>query len=100
MPYSRRHYFSMEQLYADLLADGECLVCQKALPILGPNRPYSIQATIPDAPNDETHIHRLLFRIRYPDDDIAGWTLVRACDTKGCVKAEHYRKALYYPQRR
>ena len=84
----------MKELYDDLVAEGDCLVCQKALRYIRPNCPYSFKVNIPDAPNDETFVHRILYRERYPETPQGRVCIARKCATKGCVKPEHYMSTL------
>ena len=50
----------------------------------------------------EDHLHRIMWRWKYPEDVIDGWILTRRdiCSFTYCVNPEHYFKGYYNGSRR
>jgi len=86
---------SMAELRASFRQVGDCHVSDKAIQMKSVGNPYSFKASIPDAPNRETLVHRALYMERYPEVDVKNWSIVRHCGVEGCLNPEHFRLGMY-----
>jgi hypothetical protein len=70
--------------------EGTCRVTNKKYTDL-PN----IQLQNTSEIKDEFKLHRILFRLRYPDVDIKHYCIIRTCSTEQCMNPEHYVRGVF-----